>query len=69
MTAIFGIITQALTGLLSVSNQVIGILIAWTLFEVPLLFLLATFDFMVSLLRELNVMDPEENNTPPISPQ
>jgi hypothetical protein len=68
MAAIFIIITQALTGLLSVSNQVIGILIAWTLFEVPLLFLLATFDFMVSLLRELNIMDQEENNTPPISP-
>jgi len=69
MTAIFVIITQALTGLLDISNQAIGILIAWTLFDVPLLFLLATFNFLVSLLQELDLSPDQENDTPPISPQ
>lgn len=55
MAAIFVIITQVLTGLLDISNQMIGILLAWTFFDVPILFLLATFNFMVSLLNELNL--------------
>jgi hypothetical protein len=63
MAAIFVIITQVLTGLLDISNQVIGILLAWTLFEVPLLFLLATFNFMVSLLEELNIKPIETDET------
>jgi hypothetical protein len=72
MVAIFNIITEVLTGLLDISNKAIGILLAWTLFDVPILFLLATFDFMKTLLEELNVKprdDEEENNTPPLSPQ
>jgi Na+-driven multidrug efflux pump len=69
MAAIFVIITQVLTGLLDISNQMIGTLIAWTLFDVPLLFLLATFNFLVSLLNELGLVGSEENDTPPISPQ
>jgi hypothetical protein len=69
MAAIFVIITQALTGLLDISNQAIGILIAWTFFDVPLLFLLATFNFLVSLFQELDLSSDQENDTPPISPQ
>jgi hypothetical protein len=72
MVAIFNIITEVLEGLLDISNKGIGILLAWTLFDVPILFLLATFDFMRTLLEELNVKprdDEEENNTPPLSPQ
>jgi hypothetical protein len=69
MAAIFVIITQVLDGLLSVSNQLIGILVAWTLFDVPIIFLLATFDFLLSLLNELNLSPDQENDTPPISPR
>jgi hypothetical protein len=60
MAAIFVIITQVLTGLLDISNQMIGILLAWTIFDVPILFLLATFNFMVSLLNELNLEGASE---------
>jgi hypothetical protein len=60
MAAIFVIITQVLTGLLDISHQLIGILLAWTIFDVPILFLLATFNFMVSLLNELNLEGASE---------
>jgi len=68
MVEIFNIITMILEGLLDISNKAIGILIAWTLFGVPLLFLLAIFDFLRTLLEQLNIKPIDEEDTPPISP-
>lgn len=64
MADFFMIVSDALTGLLSITNQVIGIMIAWTIFEVPLLFILATFDFLKTLLTELGIIRDEEEDTP-----
>jgi hypothetical protein len=60
MAEFFLIVSQALEGILDISNQAIGILIAWTILGVPLLFILATFDFLVTLLTELDIIKPEE---------
>lgn len=56
MSEFFDVVTLALNGLLDITNQAIGILIAWTILEVPLLFILATFDFMATLLTELGII-------------
>lgn len=68
MSEFFDVVTLALNGLLDITNKGIGILIAWTILEVPLLFILATFDFMATLLTELGIIKEEEENTPPLSP-
>jgi hypothetical protein len=62
MAEFFLIVSQALEGILDISNKSIGILIAWTIFDVPLLFILTTFDFMVTLLTELDIIRPEQEN-------
>lgn len=62
MAEFFDIVALALTGLLDISNKVIGILIAWTILGVPLLFILATYDFVLSLLKALNMTDDDEEN-------
>ena len=69
MSEFFDIVTLALTGLLDITNQAIGILIAWTILGVPLLFILVVFDFMRTLLVELGIIKEEEDDTPPLSPQ
>lgn len=68
MSEFFAIVSTALTGLLDITNQAIGILIAWTILGVPLLFILATYDFLSTLLVELGIIKQEEENTPPLSP-
>jgi hypothetical protein len=60
MAQFFSIVSDALNGLLGITNQVIGIMIAWTILEVPLLFILATYDFMATLLVELGIIKGEE---------
>lgn len=60
MSEFFDIVSQALIGLLDISNQAIGILIAWTILGVPLLFILATYDFIRTLLIELGIIKVEE---------
>ena len=60
MSEFFDIVSQALTGLLDISNQAIGILIAWTILGVPLLFILATFDFVRTLLEALDIINTGE---------
>ena len=60
MSDFFDIVSLALTGLLDISNQAIGILIAWTILGVPLLFILATFDFVTTLLKALGIIDTGE---------
>jgi hypothetical protein len=62
MAEFFLIVSQALEGILDISNRSIGILIAWTIFDVPLLFILTTFDFMVTLLTELDIIKAEQEN-------
>jgi hypothetical protein len=69
MSEFFTIVSTALTGLLDITNQGIGILIAWTILGVPLLFILVVFDFMRTLLTELGIIKEEEDDTPPLSPQ
>jgi hypothetical protein len=69
MSEFFIIVSIALTGLLDITNQGIGILIAWTILGVPLLFILVVFDFMRTLLTELGIIKEEEDDTPPLSPQ
>jgi hypothetical protein len=61
MSEFFDIVTLALTGLLDITNQAIGILIAWTILGVPLLFILTTFDFMKTLLQELNIIKDDDD--------
>jgi hypothetical protein len=56
MSEFFAIVSLALTGLLDITNQGIGILIAWTILDVPLLFILVVFDFMKTLLEELGII-------------
>ena len=68
MADFFLIVSDALTGLLDITNQVIGIMLAWTIFEVPLLFVLATFDFLTTLLTELSIIKSQDEDTPPLSP-
>jgi len=60
MAEFFDIVSLALTGLLDISNQAIGILIAWTILGVPLLFILATFDFVRTLLTALGIIEAGE---------
>jgi hypothetical protein len=60
MSDFFDIVSLALTGLLDISNQAIGILIAWTILGVPLLFILATFDFVSTLLTALGIINSGE---------
>jgi len=67
MSEFFTIVTTALTGLLDITNQGIGILIAWTILDVPLLFILVVFDFMRTLLFELGIIK-DEDNSPPLYP-
>jgi hypothetical protein len=62
MAEFFLIVSQALEGILDISNKSIGILIAWTIFDVPLLFILTTFDFIVTLLTELDIIKAEQEN-------
>lgn len=69
MSEFFIIVSTALTGLLDITNQGIGILIAWTILDVPLLFILVVFDFIRTLLTELGIIKEEEDDTPPLSPQ
>lgn len=68
MSEFFDVVTLALNGLLDITNQGIGILIAWTILGVPLLFILATFDFMATLLTELGIIKEEDENIPPFIP-
>jgi hypothetical protein len=56
MSEFFTIVSTALTGLLDIANQLIGILIAWNILGVPLLFILVVFDFMSTLLTELGII-------------
>jgi hypothetical protein len=67
MSEFFTIVSTALTGLLDITNQGIGILIAWTILDVPLLFILVVFDFMTTLLFELGIIK-DEDNSPPLYP-
>lgn len=60
MAEFFNIVSTALTGILDIANQAIGILIAWTILGVPLLFILATYDFITTLLVELDIIKPGE---------
>jgi hypothetical protein len=69
MSEFFTIVETALTGLLDITNQGIGILLAWTILDIPLLFILVVFDFMRTLLTELGIIKEEEDDTPPLSPQ
>jgi len=68
MSEFFQVVSDALNGFLNITNQVIGIMIAWTILEVPLLFILATYDFLRTLLTELGIIQDEEESTPPLSP-
>jgi hypothetical protein len=56
MSEFFEIVSLLLNGLLDISNKAIGILIAWTILGVPLLFILTTFDFVKTLLDELGII-------------
>jgi hypothetical protein len=62
MNEFFTIVSTALTGLLDITNQGIGILIAWTILDVPLLFILSTYDFMATLLTELGIIKVDEED-------
>jgi len=68
MSEFFQVVSDALNGFLNITNQVIGILIAWTILDVPLLFILATYDFLRTLLTELGIIQEEQESTPPLSP-
>jgi len=68
MSEFFQVVSVALNGFLNITNQVIGIMIAWTILDVPLLFILATYDFLRTLLTELGIIQEEEESTPPLSP-
>jgi len=68
MSEFFQVVSDALTGFLNITNQVIGIMIAWTILDVPLLFILATYDFLRTLLTELGIIQEEEESSPPLSP-
>jgi hypothetical protein len=63
MAQFFSIVSDALVGLLDITNQVIGIMIAWTILGVPLLFILATYDFLKTLLENLGIIN-DENEEP-----
>lgn len=67
MSEFFQVVAQALNGFLDITNQVIGIMIAWTILDVPLLFILATYDFLKTLLTELGIIQ-EEDDAPPLYP-
>jgi hypothetical protein len=56
MSEFFEVVSLLLNGLLDISNKAIGILIAWTILGVPLLFILTTFDFVKTLLDELGII-------------
>lgn len=68
MSEFFNVVSLALNGFLDITNQVIGIMIAWTILDVPLLFILATYDFLKTLLTELGIIQEEEESSPPLSP-
>jgi len=68
MSEFFNVVSLALNGFLDITNQVIGIMIAWTILDVPLLFILATYDFLKTLLTELGIIQEEEEISPPLSP-
>jgi len=68
MSEFFNVVSSALNGFLDITNQVIGIMIAWTILDVPLLFILATYDFLKTLLTELGIIQEEEESSPPLSP-
>jgi hypothetical protein len=59
MSEFFEIVSLLLNGFLDISNKAIGILIAWTILGVPLLFILTTFDFVKTLLDELGIIKEE----------
>jgi hypothetical protein len=56
MSEFFEIVSLLLNGLLDISNKAIGILIAWTILGLPLLFILTTFDFVKTLIDELGII-------------
>jgi hypothetical protein len=56
MSEFFDIVSIIINNLLDISNKAIGILIAWTILGVPLLFILTTFDFLKTLLEELGII-------------
>lgn len=60
MAQFFSIVSDALVGLLDITNQVIGIMIAWTILGVPLLFILTTYDFLKTLLENLGIINDDE---------
>lgn len=53
MSEFFTYVGSAFNGFLQVLNLAIGILLSWTILGVPLLFILATYDFMASLIDAL----------------
>jgi len=68
MSEFFQVVSDALNGFLDITNQVIGIMIAWTILDVPLLFILTTYDFLRTLLTELGIIQEKEESSPPLSP-
>lgn len=62
MAEFFNIVSSFLEGLLSQLNLAVGILLTLSVFGIPILFYLITFDFLHTLLEELGVIkkDPEE---------
>jgi hypothetical protein len=56
MSEFFDIVSIIINNLLDISNKAIGILIAWTILGVPLLFILAFYDFLSTLLVELGII-------------
>ena len=56
MAEFFNIVSLFLNGLLNITNLSVGALLTWSLFGVPLLFYLITYDFLYTLLDQLGII-------------
>jgi hypothetical protein len=59
MSEFFEIVSLFLNGLLNVLNLSVGALLTWSLFGIPLLFYLITYDFLYTLLDQVGIIKPE----------
>jgi hypothetical protein len=59
MSEFFEIVSLFLNGLLNVLNLSVGALLTWSIFGIPLLFYLITFDFIYTLLDQVGIIKQE----------
>lgn len=60
MAELFNIVSLFLEGLLNIFNLAVGILLTWSIFGIPILFYLVTFDFLYTLLFIVGIIKEDD---------